>query len=150
MALKAAAFIKVGENSALRANMINKIVPLENDLIPLPYFIDFRKPQFSTTISSKRQILQSTIFQVCRLCMILNPPISRLDFARPPSTSTTKDDLDLIPNYNQGAVPQRPKVQRRPSCTPNRYSVGDFSLLTSQVLPQVFHSHSHSDGGGEF
>ena len=91
-----------------------------------------------------------------RNCMTYYTLLS-LEFARPPLS--TKDDL-VLTTSNQYTKLNRRKSTKDPGSNPsqskyhaNRYSVGDFSHLTSQInqfgagSPKGYHIHSYSDGG---
>ena len=97
--------------------------------------------------------LKSTHTRNCMTYYIL----LSLEFARPPLS--TKDDLVLTTSTsNQYTKLNRRKSTKDAGSNPsqskyhaNRYSVGDFSHLTSQInqfgSPKGYHIHSYSDGG---
>ena len=102
--------------------------------------------------------LKSTQSNTHRNCMTYY--ILSLEFARPPLS--TKDDLVLTTSTsNQYTKLNRRKSTKDAGSNPsqssryhaNRYSVGDFSHLTSQInqfgagSPKGYHIHSYSDGG---
>ena len=107
----------------------------------------------------KGRILIKAIRYTHRNCMTYYTLLS-LEFARPPLS--TKDDLVLTTSTsNQYTKLNRRKSTKDAGSNPsqssryhaNRYSVGDFSHLTSQInqfgagSPKGYHIHSYSDGG---
>ena len=103
--------------------------------------------------------LERTLTHTHRNCMTYY--ILSLEFARPPLS--TKDDLVLTTSSsNEYTKLNRRKSTKDTGSNPNnsrfhanRYSVGDFSHLTSQInqyaahtgSPKGYHIHSYSDGG---